>query len=160
MTRQPRGRRWGPWESGTSKITSHSTSGADRGLQQIAEGACPNPHWRNRRWEDGKLILPRHTHYWQCEMAHPHRQCGEERLTQRLVNLRKKKKFVLAPKNFTNFYRCTIESILLGYITACNSRALQRVVQSAQRITGGKLPNLQHLMSRESQKDHQGHQPP
>uniref|UniRef100_A0A8C7CHA3 Inhibitor of nuclear factor kappa B kinase subunit epsilon n=1 Tax=Oncorhynchus kisutch TaxID=8019 RepID=A0A8C7CHA3_ONCKI len=50
----------------------------------------------------------------------------------------------------TNFYRCTIESILSCCITAwygnCsahNRKALQRVVRSAQRITGGKLPALQ-----------------
>ncbi|CDQ97482.1 unnamed protein product, partial [Oncorhynchus mykiss] len=50
----------------------------------------------------------------------------------------------------TNFYRCTIESILSGCITAwygnCsahNRKALQRVVRAAQRITGGKLPALQ-----------------
>ncbi|KAM9502622.1 uncharacterized protein ACWYII_000281 [Salvelinus alpinus] len=47
-------------------------------------------------------------------------------------------------------FRCTIESILSGCITAwygnCtahNCRALQREVRSAQRITGGKLPALQ-----------------
>ena len=46
--------------------------------------------------------------------------------------------------------RCTIESILAGCITAwygncsaLNRKALQRVVRSAQRITGGKLPTLQ-----------------
>jgi hypothetical protein len=37
---------------------------------------------------------------------------------QRLFNLRRLKKFVLAPKTLTNFYRCTTESILLGCITA------------------------------------------
>ena len=54
------------------------------------------------------------------------------------------------PKALTNFYRCTIESILSGCITAwysnCsahNRKALQRVVRSAQRITGAKLPALQ-----------------
>ena len=50
----------------------------------------------------------------------------------------------------TNFYRCTIESILAGCITAwygncsaLNCKTLQRVVRSAQRITGGKLPAIQ-----------------
>uniref|UniRef100_A0A8C7KLB1 Alkylated DNA repair protein AlkB homologue 8 N-terminal domain-containing protein n=1 Tax=Oncorhynchus kisutch TaxID=8019 RepID=A0A8C7KLB1_ONCKI len=69
---------------------------------------------------------------------------------QRLFNLRRLKKFVLSPKALTNFYRCTIESILSGCITAwygncsaLNRKALQRVVRSAQRITGGKLPALQ-----------------
>ena len=50
----------------------------------------------------------------------------------------------MAPK--TSFYRCTIDSILLG-CTACNRRALQRVVRSAQRITGGTLPSLQDTYS-------------
>jgi gmma-aminobutyric acid receptor subunit gamma len=52
-------------------------------------------------------------------------------------------------------YRCTIESILSDYITAWYGycppphirRALQRVVQSAQRIIGGKLPALQDTYS-------------
>ena len=54
----------------------------------------------------------------------------------------------------SHFYRCTIESILSGCITAwygnCtahNHRALQRVVRSAQRITGGKLPAPQDTCS-------------
>ena len=67
---------------------------------------------------------------------------------QCLFNLRRLKKFGLSPK--THFYRCTIESILSGCITAwygncsaLNRKALQRVGRSAQRITGGKLPALQ-----------------
>jgi hypothetical protein len=35
---------------------------------------------------------------------------------QRLFNLRRLKKFGLTPKTLTNFYRCTIESIL----SSCN----------------------------------------
>jgi hypothetical protein len=61
---------------------------------------------------------------------------------QRLFNLRRLKKFGLTPKTLTNFYRCTIENILSGCITAwygnCtahNRRDLQREVQSAQRVT-------------------------
>ena len=68
---------------------------------------------------------------------------------QSLFNLRRLKKFGLTPKTLTNFYRCTIESILSGCFTvwycnctALNRKALQRVVRSAQRITGGKLPAL------------------
>ena len=87
---------------------------------------------------------------------------------QCLFNLRRLKKFGFAPKTLTNFYRCTIESILLGCITVWDSnctasyrRAFQRVVWSAQCITRGKLPVLlQHPMSQEGQKDHQGQQPP
>jgi hypothetical protein len=40
---------------------------------------------------------------------------------QCLFNLRRLKKFGFAPKTLTNFYRCTIEIILSGYITACYS---------------------------------------
>uniref|UniRef100_A0AAZ3QBV7 Tc1-like transposase DDE domain-containing protein n=1 Tax=Oncorhynchus tshawytscha TaxID=74940 RepID=A0AAZ3QBV7_ONCTS len=56
----------------------------------------------------------------------------------------------LVTKTLTYLYRCTIESILSGCITAwcgnCsahNRKALQRVVRSAQHITGDKLPALQ-----------------
>ena len=54
--------------------------------------------------------------------------------------------FLACHQKHSNFYRCTIESILSGCITAwygnCsahNRKALQR----KQRITGGKLPALQ-----------------
>jgi hypothetical protein len=73
---------------------------------------------------------------------------------QSLFNLRRLKKFVLSPKTLTNFYRCTIESILSGCITAwygnCtarNRKAPQMAVRSAQRITGGKLPTRQDTYS-------------
>ena len=73
---------------------------------------------------------------------------------QRLFNLRRLKKFGLSPKTLTNFYRCTIESILSGCITAwygnCTAldrKALQRVVRSAQHITRGKRPALQDTYS-------------
>ena len=91
------------------------------------------------------------------------------RAQQWLFNLRRLKKYGLSPITLTNFYRCTIESILSGCITAwygnCtapNRMALQRVVRSAHRITGGKLHALQDTlrMSQEGQKDHQGQQPP
>ena len=89
-------------------------------------------------------------------MVHSHRQiksnqikCVVKKVQQRLFNLRRLKKFGLSPKTLTNFYRCTIESILSGCIsawygncTALNRKALQRVVGSAQRITGGTLPAL------------------
>ena len=78
---------------------------------------------------------------------------------QSLFNLRRLKKCGLSPKTLTNFYRCTIESILLGCITAwygnCtahNCMALQRVVRSAQRITRGKLHALQDTYSTRSSR--------
>ena len=42
-----------------------------------------------------------------------------KKVQQSLFNLRRLKKFGLTPKTLTNFYRCTIESILSGCITAC-----------------------------------------
>ena len=81
---------------------------------------------------------------------------------QRLFNLRRLKIFGLSPKTLTNFNRCTIESLLLGCITAwygnctaLNRKALRRVVRSAQRITMGQTTctpgHLQHPMSQEGQ---------
>jgi hypothetical protein len=73
---------------------------------------------------------------------------------QNLFNLRRLKKFGLSAKTLTNFYRCTIECILSGCITAwygncttCNRNAPKRVVWSAQHIAGGKLPTLQDTYS-------------
>jgi hypothetical protein len=37
---------------------------------------------------------------------------------ERLFNLSRLKTFAMAPKTLTNFYRCTVESILSGCITA------------------------------------------
>ena len=72
-----------------------------------------------------------------------HTDSEVKKAQQRLFKLRRLKKFGLAPETLTNFYRCTIESIISGCITAwysnCtarNCRALLRVVRSAQRITG------------------------
>ncbi|XP_070979628.1 nectin-3-like [Oncorhynchus clarkii lewisi] len=97
---------------------------------------------------------------YSCEVSNPYgRATGSQyvhvasysvvnKVQQRLFNLRRLKKFGLSPKALTNFYRCTIESILSGCITAwygnCsahNRKTLQRVVNSAQRNT--KLPALQ-----------------
>ena len=65
---------------------------------------------------------------------------------QRLFTLRRLKKFGLSPKPLTNFYRCTIESILSGCITAWygNCTARKRTVQ---RITGGAnyLPSRTYI---------------
>jgi hypothetical protein len=73
---------------------------------------------------------------------------------QYLWYLRRLKKFDTPLKTLTNLYRCTIEGILLccitawyGNFTALNCKALQRVVRSAQRITGGTLPALHDTYS-------------
>ena len=41
-----------------------------------------------------------------------------KKMQQRLFNLRRLKEFGQSTKTLTNFYRCTIESILSGLITA------------------------------------------
>jgi hypothetical protein len=47
-----------------------------------------------------------------------HTDSVAKKAQQRLFNLSRLKKFVFAPKTLTNFYRCTIESILSGLATA------------------------------------------
>ena len=65
---------------------------------------------------------------------------------KRLFFLRRLKKFGMNSVILTNFYRCTIESILTGCITvwyvSCTDRDLRSVVRSAEFITGRKLPAL------------------
>ena len=64
----------------------------------------------------------------------------------------------MGPQILKRFYSCTIESILTGCITAwygnCSAsdrKALQRVVRTAQYITGVKLPAIQDLYNRQCQ---------
>ena len=64
--------------------------------------------------------------------------------------LRRLKRFGMGPQILKMFYRCTIESILTGCITAwydnclpSDRKVLQRVVQTAQNITGSSsLPSM------------------
>jgi hypothetical protein len=63
----------------------------------------------------------------------------EKKKQQRLVNLRRLKKFGLAPKTYTNFYRCTIESILSGCIIARYSNCTTHNPGLSRRWCG--LPN-------------------
>ena len=63
------------------------------------------------------------------------------------------------PQILRGFYSCTIEGILTGCITAwygnCSAsdrKALQRVVRTAQYITGAKLPAIQDLYTRRCQR--------
>uniref|UniRef100_A0A6I8PZ49 Reverse transcriptase domain-containing protein n=1 Tax=Xenopus tropicalis TaxID=8364 RepID=A0A6I8PZ49_XENTR len=71
---------------------------------------------------------------------------------QRLFFLRRLRRFGMDSRILTNFYRCTIESILSGCITtwygSCNAldrKVLQRVVRSAEHITRTELPAMQDL---------------
>ena len=65
---------------------------------------------------------------------------------------------MIGPQILTRFYSCTIKSLLTGCITAwygnCSAsdcKALQRVVRTAQYITGAKLPAIQDLYTRRCQ---------
>jgi hypothetical protein len=65
----------------------------------------------------------------------------------------------MGPQILKKFYSFTIESILFGCITAwygnysaSDLKALQRVVQTAQYITGAKLPVNQGLYNRRCQR--------
>ena len=63
------------------------------------------------------------------------------------------------PEILKRFYSCNIESILTSCITAwygnclaSDRKALQRVVRTAQYITGAKLPAIQDLYTRRCQR--------
>ena len=68
-------------------------------------------------------------------------------------------RFGMGPQIFKKFYSCATENILTGCITAwyknCSAsdhKALQRVVHTAQYITGAELPAIQDLYNRRYQR--------
>ena len=88
-----------------------------------------------------------------------HTKTVVKRARQNLFPLRRLKRFGMGPQILKRFYSCTIESILTGCITAwygnCSAsdrKALQRVVRTAQYITGAKLPAIQDLYTRRCQR--------
>ncbi|KAI3352575.1 hypothetical protein L3Q82_005511 [Scortum barcoo] len=71
---------------------------------------------------------------------------------QRLFFLRRLRRLNMDSRLLCRFYRCTIERILTGCITAwyssctaLNRKALQRVVKAAQHITRTELPSMEDL---------------
>ena len=73
---------------------------------------------------------------------------------QQRYALRRLKRFEMGPQMFKKLYSCTVESILTGCITAwygnlsaSTRKALQRVVRTAQYITGAMLTAVQDLYS-------------
>ena len=65
----------------------------------------------------------------------------------------------MGPQILKRFYSCTIESIATGCITAwygnwstSDRKALQRVVRTAQYITGAKPPAIQDLYTRQCER--------
>ena len=84
-----------------------------------------------------------------------HAKTVVKRARQSLFPLGKLKRFGMGPEILTRFNSCNIKSILTGCITAwygnCmapDRKALQRVVRTAQYITGAKLPAIQDLRGR------------
>eukprot|EP00061_Rhincodon_typus_P001801 g15817.t1 len=75
-----------------------------------------------------------------------------KKVRQRLLFLRLLRKFGMSIRSLTNFYRCTIETILSGCITAgygnCSAqdrKKLQKVVCTAQTITEANLPSMDSI---------------
>ena len=64
------------------------------------------------------------------------------RARRNLFLLRRLKTFGMGPQILKRFYSCTIESITAQY---SNCKALQRVVRTAQYITGAKLLAIQDI---------------
>jgi hypothetical protein len=88
-----------------------------------------------------------------------HTKIAVKRAQQSLFPLRKLKIFGMDPEIPKRFYSSNIESILTGCITAwygnCSAsdhKVRQRVVRTAQYITGAKLPAIQDLYTRRCQK--------
>ena len=84
-----------------------------------------------------------------------HTKTVVKRAQHNLFPLRILKRFGMGPQIPKRFYSCTIESILTGCITAgygnCSAsdcKAQQRLVRTAQYITGAKLPAIQDLYNR------------
>ena len=82
-----------------------------------------------------------------------------KRARQNLFPLRRLKRFGMGTQNNKRLYGCTIDYILTGCITAwygnCSASdrmALQRVMRTAQYITGAKLPAIQDLYTRWCQR--------
>ena len=81
-----------------------------------------------------------------------------KRARQCLFPLRRLKRYGMGPQILKRVYSCTIESILTGCFTAwygnCSAsdhKALQRVLSTAQYITGAKLSAIQDLYTRQCQ---------
>jgi hypothetical protein len=86
------------------------------------------------------------------ELTGPHTlHAVVKRARQSFFSLRRLKRFSMGLQILKKLYSCTIESILTGCITAWYSKALQRIVDTAQYITGAELPAIQDLYTRRCQ---------
>ena len=87
-----------------------------------------------------------------------HTKTVVKRARQSLFPLRKQKRFGMGPEILKRFYNCNIESMVgcitawYGICSASDRKALQRVVRTAQYITGAQLPAIQDLYTRRCQR--------
>jgi hypothetical protein len=91
-------------------------------------------------------------------MVHIHPHSPEEGMTVPLPP-QKMERFGTGHRILKMFYSCTIESILTGRITtwygkctALDRKALQRVVPTAQYITGAELPAIPDVYIRRAKE--------
>jgi hypothetical protein len=88
-----------------------------------------------------------------------HTKTAVKRGRQNLFPLRRLKRFGMGPQILKSFYSCTREHSdrlhrhLVWQLTASARKALQRVVRTAQYITGAKLPATQDLYNRRCQRN-------
>ena len=93
----------------------NKTKGAECGLQETAEGVPPI-HIDGTAVEKVEGFKFLGVYITDNLKWSTHTDSVVKKTQQRLINLRRLNTFDLAPKTLTNFYRCTIQSILSGYI--------------------------------------------
>jgi hypothetical protein len=78
-------------------------------------------------------------------------QDSREKGTTKPIGFRRLIRFGMGPQILKRFYSCTITA-WYGNCSASDRKALQRVVRTAQYITGAKLPAIQDLYTRRCQR--------
>ena len=154
MMRQPIGRRSETWPCGAMTTTSPNVI---KTKEMIVD-------YRKRRTEHAPILIDGAVveqvesfkflgiHITNKLSWSKHTKTIVKRARQYLFPLRRLKRFGIGPQILKKFHSCNIESILTGCITAwygnclaSDRKALQRVVRTAQYITGAKLPAFQDL---------------
>jgi hypothetical protein len=127
------------WTAG-KKRTEHAPILIDGALlEQVESFKFLGVHITN------KLTWPKHT------------KTVVKKAQQNLFPPRRLKRFGNGPQILKRFYSCTVESILsgcawYGNCSASDRKTLQRVVRTAQYITGAKLSAIQDLYTRRCQR--------
>ncbi|KAL6490578.1 hypothetical protein MHYP_G00009230 [Metynnis hypsauchen] len=127
----------------TDDATRHPLSpcqqdqGAQSGLQEARESAHLHHHQESHGRQGQQLPIAQCSHLRGTDMEQTHHMCDKKGMNPRILR---------------TFYTCTVESVLTGSITtwygnctATERKTLQRVVRTAQHITGVQLPNLLDL---------------